>query len=344
MSAEFEVLGVDIGGTSAKVIRYLGNKKGQLWYRDGRPKRTPSAKLPSDVPPAEFMGEVEDALRAASLFPSDVDLVGYSICGPVVVEKTKSGSVYRCLRIINRGILEPFEIKSAATLNDGMAAAIGSSLAGVAKRHKGAFALLTLGTGIGLGAVHWNEQGERVINDGEIHFPIRGSKRMCACKRLGCFEAAANESALRLYAKREGLTAEQITDDLGRQFERYLKSGKPAGVVAKLKKAHDHWHRCLAEGIANLYVLLNMGGNVIQPPAMFILGGGLGALVDGKKLRQYVIDTYQGDPLVGTNFVVKKEGKIGNRAGSIGAAALALANHIGCHVTEIEFSDKRPTA
>jgi len=288
------------------------------------------------------MGKVENALREASLFPADVDLVGYSICGPVVVQKTKAGPKYRCLRIINRGILKPFEISADATLNDGMAAAIGSSLAGVAKGHEGAFALLTLGTGVGLGAVHWNEQGERVINDGEIHFPIRGSRRMCNCRRLGCFEAAANESALRRYAIREGLTAEQITDDLGRQFERYLKSGKPAGVVAKLNKVLDHWHRCLAEGVANLYVLLNMGGNAIQPPAMFILGGGLGALVDGKKLKNYVLDTYQGDPLVGTNFVVKKERKVGNRAGSIGAAALALANHIGCHVTEIKFSETPP--
>ena len=344
MSADLELLGVDIGGTSVKVIRYQGNERGQLWYRDGCPDRTPSAKLPSNVPADEFMQEVRHALKEASLYPPDVDLVGYSICGPVVVERMEEGAKFWCLRLINRGILDPFVVEAGAALNDGMAAAIGSSLAGVAKDHKGAFALLTLGTGIGLGSMHWNEQGERVVNDGEIHFPIRESERMCNCKRLGCFEAAANESALRKYAEAEGLTADQITKDLGRKFEKYLIDGEPTDIVEKLAKAMDRWHRCLAEGVANIYVLLDMGGNSIQPPAMFILGGGLGALIDEEKMVHYVLETYQGDPLVGGNFVVKKENEVGNRAGTIGAAALALANHIGCHVTDIEFSDTRPTA
>jgi predicted NBD/HSP70 family sugar kinase len=298
--------------------------------------------LPSNIPADEFMDGVRDALKEESLFPPDADLIGYSICGPVVVERTEEGKKYWCLRLINRGILEPFVVEADAALNDGMAAAIGSSLAGVAKTHEGAFALLTFGAGVGLGSMHWNEQGERVVNDGEIHFPIRGSTQMCACKREGCFEAAANVSALRRYALSEGLTEEEITEDLGRRFEQYLVDGEPADIVEKLTKAMDRWHRCLAEGIANLYVSLDMGGNTIQPPAMFIMGGGLGALVDEEKLVQYVLDTYQGDPVVGTNVVVRREDEVGNRAGSIGAAALALANHIGCHVTEIKFSETAP--
>ncbi len=325
-------MGYDVGGHT-KVLEFQGNDQGKLWHVGSFPEVIPIIETPSNAAPPQFMAELRAVLKAAGLYP-DADLRGYSICGPIVGN--------RCLRLINRGVFQPFSVEGEAVLNDGMAATIASLMAGVARGHEGAVALFTLGTGIGFGALHWDPRGRRVLNDGEIHFSIRDSNRHCNCRRTGCFEAAANESALRQYAIQEGMVPDDIGEDLGRRFEQYLQTQQPPEAYRKLLRALETWQGFLAQGIANVFVLLNMGGTDLQPQPLFVMAGGLGALVDPAKLKVDVLDQFEGDPPVGENFQIYREAEIGNRAGCIGAATMALANHLGRDVTEITFLDSPP--
>jgi len=330
----FSIRGFDVGGT-VKIGAFCGNERGQLWPDGDCPDSPPSIETPHSLPAAEFMKALNQKLFLAGHHPATIDLCGYSICGPM------AGNT--CLRLINRGILEPFVVEADAVINDGLAALIASLMTGAAKEHKGGVALFTLGTGIGFGCLHWDSQGERVLNDGEAHFSIRGgTRRRCGCKLIGCFEASANEGALLDFALKAGLSRDEITPNLGLKLGAILANQVSPGSCILAQQAHTNWHHQLAQGLANIYTTIDLGGNDIQAPALFILAGSLGALVDCYKLRSFMFKIFQDDPLVGKNFNVSREDDIGNRAGGIGAAAMALANHLKRPVTEITYHNSLP--
>ncbi len=329
----YTIWGYDIG-QSTKAIRFGGDEHGHLWFADGFPKEVPQVETPYGVPAREFMPRLQAALREAKLW-DEAAYTAYSICGPVV------GNV--CLMLINRGIREPFVVDGDAAVNDGMAATLGTLVAGVAQRHTGGLACFTLGTGVGFGSFHWDDHGHRVANDGETHFTVRQSVGSCHCHRAGCFEAAANEAALRQYLREEGFDSPDQSD-LGWEVESLLSSRDTSPRRSAAERALDRWYRVLAEGSANIFVVLNLGGSTFRQPALFVFAGGLSALVDAKKVQQYLLDEFRGEPFIGKNFLVRRESVIGNRAGAVGAAALALAHDLGRDIAEIIFLDTPPSA
>jgi len=328
----FTIWGYDIGGHT-KALKFGGDDRGRLWFAHGFPADVPRVETPHDLPADRLMPTLQATLREHGLWNDD-HLIGYSICGPVV-----GGT---CLRLINRGVRDAFVIGGDAAGNDGMMATIGSLIAGVARGHPGGLACFTLGTGIGFGSLHWDERGQRVTNDGEVHFTIRDTNRSCNCHRTGCFEGAANEAALRQCLEDEAFHVPE-RGDVGHLLETLLSSQESSPERPKVERALERWHDRLAQGIANVFVLLNLGGNTFQPPAFFVLAGGLSTLADEGLLRELVLKEFAGDPFLGKNFQVKKEGVLGNRAGCAGAAAMALANHLGRPVTDIQFLDEPPT-
>lgn len=328
-----EIFGYDIGGHT-KIKKFYGDSNGQLWYAPEFPVETPRVETPHDVPAPQFMAALRETLAGAGYWVPGA-LRGFSICGPVV-----NGT---CLRLINRGIHESFAIEAEAVGNDGFMAMLGSRIAGTAKNHQGALAYLTLGTGIGFGALHWDEWSpdRLATNDGETHFTVRGSTRICNCGREGCFEASANEDALWNYAVSEGLALPDGTD-VGREFERIMVAEPMTERGQKVARAILTWHNFLAQGLANAYALLNMGGNTLRPPALFVLGGGLSELINEDLLEYSICEEFGGDPFLGKQFAVKRELALGNRAGCVGAAAAALARRLHKHVTEITFLNEPP--
>jgi hypothetical protein len=334
-SSIYTIFGYDVG-QHTKAIKFGGNDQGQLWFTDGFPEKTPRVETPHDIPAHEFMMKLRIALTTAGHWGTSHDLYGFSLCGPVVQNT--------CLRLINRGINDSFEIREGGALNDGMAATLGSWIAGVAKDHDGALACLTLGSGIGIGTVHWDATFKLVSNDGEAHVIVRSDRRCNGCHRLGCLEGAANEAALRDYAREEGFEL-PAGKKLGWEFERILRDEeKISNQRTQVQQAVIRWHSFLAQGIGNFYVALNMGGSEFLDPAMFVLGGGLSFLVNEAHLRDLVLEEFGGHPFLGENFVIKRESVLGNRAGCVGAAAMALARKLQCDITKIKFVDEPPTA
>jgi len=329
---EIKIASFDVGGHT-KAINFIGNEKSQLKFADGFPADIPAVKTPHKIPAEQFMNELETRLKDAGLYPKDANLIAYGMPGPMEGKKVQ--------KLINREICEPFEVNADAAINDAMAAAIGSKLAGVASDYNGAMVLLTLGTGVGFGSFHWDLNRKLVANNGEAHFSIRDHRPelTCNCGRIGCFESVTSERALKYFLLEEGVAKEQIKNDVGKKTRTLLANQKDKETYQKIVNALNTWQKYLAQGIANIFLLLDMRGEDANTP-VFVMAGGLGNLIEEERLRELTLKELGENSLAGQNFVVRKEGKVGNRAGCVGAAALALANHLNKEVTEIEFIDK----
>jgi predicted NBD/HSP70 family sugar kinase len=329
---------VDIGGNLKPGLAYA-DRTGRLWLDERYRVKLPKVPTPTNVTEADFIEKVIAALKEAGHW-FEADLIAFSMCGPMVGAKT-------CIQLINRGVRRPITLPDGMTgINDGLAALYGSQVAGVAKGHDGAVLMLTLGTGVGHGNEHWDPNGHLVSNDAEAHISVRGSKRRCKCGRH-CLEAALQEAALIDYLHEKGVDYRKLKPkgkklDIGKNMRQQIAlDDSPYHAV--IKRVLKKWHGYMADGLASMYVLQNMGGNQIQPPALFVLGGGLAPLVDVEMLRAMLLEEFGGHPFVGDNFEIRKEDQVGNRAGGIGAAAFALARHLRKNsVRDIQFLPNGP--
>lgn len=332
----------DIGG-KIKYAQFEACNTGHFWPVDGPNFKMQKTVTPHDVPAHGFMEAFKQSLSAAGQWRGSVDLRAVSICGPVVNTS--------CLRLVNRGILEPFNASPLCNvvLNDAMAALVGSLVAGVAKGHRGAVCMGTLGTGFGGAGRYWvtggNWREQLMFEDHEMHFPISTEEpgRKCNCGIENCAEATVNEGALVMLLYKQKLDPNKLIKegkpsfDAGRDLEIHLNLPGGSPYCEQIEQALDFWHRRLARVTASLFGSHVMGGDDIRPPALFVFGGGLARFIDADKLRKYVLELSCGHPQNGTNFKVCCENKLENRAGVIGAAAAAVMRHCGCELEDVEY-------
>lgn len=206
-------------------------------------------------------------------------------------------------------------------LNDARCATIGEFLHGVGKGTRD-FVLMTIGTGIGGGIV---ANGKLVLGHsmgaGEFgHHVIRENDGfVCTCGKIGCLEAQASGTALLRHAlalapsfPRSTLLTGTPQVDWGSKM---IVRAAAAGDQHALATWHA-WLRDLATGVANIIAFVN--------PEVIALGGGVGR----------TDDTLLATPLtrlvdVQTTMVPKHQtaivrARLGNNAGIVGAASMAL--------------------
>lgn len=209
-------------------------------------------------------------------------------------------------------------------LNDARAATWGEYLHGSGKGTQ-EFALITLGTGIGGGIV---SGGKLVLGHGmgagEIgHHQIRATGGfLCACGKVGCFEAQASGTGLLRHAlavapsfPRSMLLAERAPEQWGSKM-----------IIKAAAAGDDHaraaWNRYLEDlsiGVANIVAFTN--------PSMIALGGGVGQT--DKTLLAIPLKKRVDD----LTTMAPKDTKIvsamlGNDAGAVGAACVAFIGGI----------------
>ncbi len=313
----FRVWGLDIGQT-VKAMAFTYDKTGNLYLPA---QRNEKFLTPRTARNSAFSGALFDAVRKNTGWSHDCgEALGVSFCGPVI-RRTVMVSV-------NRRIGAPLDLGRLPVLNDGMAHTLASRLAGSGKGHKGAYCMLTLGSGVGLGMFHWGDHGDALVpNNGEAHFSVHteGIRRVpkCNCGRYGCFEALVNNKALVDLLEQEGVEVPgERRDNAGFFIEELTRPGMRPNF--KVGRALGAWHQRLASGICNLWAMNDMGGNRLQEPPMFVLGGGLSRLVLTATLKQFCFTEFGGKPFMGKRLLIRKE-KLGNAAGCIGAAAWAVA-------------------
>lgn len=308
------VLGVDIGGTTAKLGFFT--VEGELldkWEIITR-KEEEGKYILTDVAKA-----LEDKLVERGVTKDDVVGVGIGVPGPV----TDDGRVLKCVNL-GWGVFnveEEFEkifglpVKSG---NDANMAALGEIWQGGGRGHK-SIVMVTLGTGVGGGIISngkvlpgangaGGEIGHIHVNDNETE--------SCGCGKKGCLEQYTSATGVVRMAEKflkesdkpsvlrssDYVTAKEIFD-----------AAKDGDELA-LDIVEEHG-KCFGKALASIACVCD--------PEAFVIGGGVSRAgyilleTTEKYYRQYAFHACQN-----AKFVLAK---LGNDAGVYGCAAAILA-------------------
>lgn len=220
-----------------------------------------------------------------------------------------------------RATLEKKLRRTVHILNDARCATIGEFHYGVGKGLRD-FVLITLGTGIGGGIV---SNGKLVLGHamgaGEVgHHVIRPDTGFrCTCGKIGCFEVQASGTALLRHALALQSSFPRSTLLTGVPQEKWGARMVPKAAAAGDEHAIAAWRAWLndlALGVSNIISFVN--------PEVIALGGGVGRTEDAMlaiPLRQ-LVDAQTTMVPKGQTAIVRA--KLGNNAGVVGAACLAL--------------------
>ena len=288
-------VGVDLGGTSAKVGL----------VRDGRLLRR--AQVPN---PHEFEACVRAIAGAAR-----------EVCdgaAPAFVGIGLPGVTDAAQRVIldapNLSFLEGRDLAAAVERelgacvrleNDANVAALGEARHGAGAQHPD-FLLATLGTGVGggivLGGVLWRGPGGMA---GEFGHILTGHERRCGCGATGCLEAIASALAMeRLGAERYGEALPLA--DLARRARGATPEPR-ASEVFRLAGA------ALGEALSAVALLLDL--------RVFLFGGGGAPVLDLLEPHALAVLDRRAFGRRAADFRLLRAG-LGNDAGILGAAML----------------------
>lgn len=298
-------LGIDLGGT---------NIAAAVVTADGRIHGRASVPTPRGTPAGAVAGAMlaagREALGRSGCTPEQ--LVSAGIGSPGTVDPDE-GMIRRWYKMGFQDVpilsLLADELRCPLYLeNDANCAALGEYAAGAGK---GASALVavTLGTGVGGGAVlegaiytGFNHAGMELG-----HMAIVHGGRQCACGRRGCFEAYASASALIARTKQ----CLSLPEADGQTAFRAAEAGD-----ARARQVVEEYTAYLACGVVNLV-------NLFQPEVVCI-GGGIAG--QGERLLAPVREILERENYARglprrTRLV---QAALGNDAGVIGAALLPL--------------------
>ncbi len=312
------IVGIDLGGTNLQCG--IVTDQGAVLHRATRPSRPERGPEPVLDDMAKL---VESVIREIGASHDEVLGIGIGAPGPL---SHRDGLIYKAANLpgwvnvrVPRGIIK--RVSLPATLeNDGNAAAYGEFWAGAGKDVRSMIAL-TLGTGLGAGA----------IIDGEIHHGhfenalelghtiVEPDGRPCMCGQRGCLEQYCSASSLGRQAVRE------IEQGAKSSLTDRVVPGQPLGSLPVVEAARagdplasriwDDACRFLAIGCINLQHTFN--------PERIVLGGGMsragGFLLDRVRFhleaRKWHLHNDLPDVVIG---------RLDNNAGVIGAAGCAL--------------------
>ena len=317
-------IGVDLGGSH--VMAAVVDDTGEI-----------HAKFERDIEdraPAAVVGALADVVKSA-IGATKHDVMGIGIGSPGNIDPASGTIRYSpnfgwqnvALGARVRDVFPKYEVFVG---NDARCATLGEYVHGVGQGTQD-FVLLTLGTGIGGGIVAGGVLAlGHQMGAGEIgHHTIRPDGGfICACGKVGCFEAQASGTGLLRHAfrlapsfPRSGLLDPQPPK--GPDDERLWRDRLGSKKIRKAAQAGDGhalaaWNAfCddLALGLSNVIAFVN--------PEVIALGGGVSSAGD------FLLDRVK--PLVevrttmvprGTTRIVRAT--LGNDAGAVGAATAAM--------------------
>jgi glucokinase len=307
-----EALGIDVGGTKINALRVA---------RDGTIVDRSDAPTPADDEERTLATMVE---LAQELRTPDVLAVGIGAAGMVDatdgVLRFAPNLAWRDLSIASR-------VRGALGLpcqvdNDANTAAYAEYRFGAGRGYRHVL-LVTVGTGIGGG----------IVSDGRLfrgangfaaeigHIIVEPGGPLCGCGNRGCWEQLASGRAIDRMGREaasadEGSTLRRLAGgDLEQVSGRHVTEAARQGDEVALRIFAEAGRR-LGEGIAGLVNILD--------PQVVVVGGG--AIVAGDLLLDPARASFQ-EAVEGPDHrprVPLVAAELGNDAGAVGAAALAL--------------------
>lgn len=302
-----QAIGVDIGGT--KVLAGLVDERGRVQHRVGMVTQ-----------PGKGTATLMEALRRVSDQADPGAPIGIGAAGWVDVE----GSIdfapnVDFERSDLRAVIEGQTGRRTVVENDANAATWAEASIGSGKEAR-RMLMLTIGTGIGGGIVLDGHlyRGSRGYAAEFGHMTIQDGGPKCPCGQSGCFEALASGTAIEREARSAVLGHDSIILRLaegerskitGAMVSEAADSGEEAALTI-LQRAGYH----LGVGLAALSHCFD--------PDLIVVGGGVAEA--GRNMlapaRAELANRFRGKPPAPA--VV--EAKLGNDAGLIGAALLAM--------------------
>ena len=310
-------LGIDLGGTNivAGVVDENFNIVATAKRKTNCPR--PAEEIVND------MAEISlEAISKAGIKVEDIESAG--VGSPGSINPTDGVVVYsNNLGFFNLELSKLLKEKTGIDFyldNDANAAAYGELIAGAGKGVNN-FVMITLGTGVGGGAII---DGKMLTGSnyagGELgHTVIDINGQMCSCGRQGCFEAYASATALIRQTKQamvkypNSIMWEIVKGNIdavnGLTAFDAMRKGDEAG-----KAVVDKYIYYLSVGISNMI-------NIFQPEILCI-GGGVSKEGDNIIVPlQKIVDGENYARLMEKKAVIKAA-ELGNDAGIIGAAYL----------------------
>lgn len=305
------LIGVDLGGTA---IKY------GVCDVDGVVKKDFISESNADEPPEIILNKVKESISAAMDYAKnekwEISGIGIGTPGCVDIESgylrgsTPNFKLWKDVAIQNP-LESQFNIPVFVD-NDANAMAYGEYLFGAGENCENAICI-TLGTGIG-GGIIINQQLFRGSNyaGAELgHMSICHNGKRCRCGGIGCWELYASaptmvENYRALHADGDSITPREI-------FDRYQNNDSVATKVI------NEEIKMVGAGLASLVNIFN--------PERIIIGGGL------SDVGQWFIDLIAAEVekrAMEQSFksVEILLAKLGNKAGWLGAAALAWRQYL----------------
>ena len=315
-------IGVDVGGMSIKV-GFVG-EDGSISRKDSFVTRV---GVPAEDVIKQLADFIEGMLKKSHLTKDEVMGIGLGIPGSVFRGVVKHANNLHWDNVPVVKLLSEylgFHDDLIYAENDANVAALGEMYFGCCQDVRNAV-LVTLGTGVGTGIIN---DGNLLVGNGACgaeggHMVISQNGLPCTCGRKGCWEVYASATALIRMAREaveaypDSVIAEVAAANGGvsgrTAFEAYRKGCKYARRVVKT------YLRNVSIGIINL-------GNILRPEVI-VIGGGIsnqGEWFCRAIQEQVDAEAYGGE--VNPRIIIKTA-TLGNDAGIIGAAALALHNN-----------------
>jgi glucokinase len=308
-------IGIDLGGTH--VAAAAVDERGKCLEAFERELRAHDVKY--------VVGEIVKVVDKAAGSLRGKKIAGIGIGSPGNIDE-RTGTIrfspnFDWRDVPLRAKLEKKLGRKVHILNDARCATIGEYVYGSGKGTRD-FVLLTLGTGIGGGIVSNNKLVlGHAMGAGEIgHHVIRPETGfICPCGKRGCLEAQASGTGLLRHAVALAPSFPRSTLLTGVPQERW-----GSRMIVKAAAAGDQhatatwqaWLNDLAIGLGNIIAFVN--------PEIIALGGGVGRTDDSllaTPLRP-LVDAQTTMVPKGHTAIVRA--KLGNNAGIIGAASMAL--------------------
>lgn len=314
-----KLLGIDLGGTTVKMA---------ILTEDGEIQQKWSINTNILDEGSHIVPEIiESILHHLSLYnmTSD-DFIGIGMGSPGTVDR-EAGTVIGAYNLNWKTLQRVKEqIESATNIpfvidNDANVAALGERWKG-AGDNSSDVTFITLGTGVGGGIIAEGHLLHGAVGAaGEIgHITVEPDGFDCTCGKKGCLETVASATGVVRLARQ---MAEEFAGDS--KLKELLDDGQDvtSKSVFELAEDGDHLALMVVDKVA-FYLGLACGniGNMLNPTDI-VIGGGVSAA--GEFLREKVQKYFDQFTFPQVRESTKiKLAQLGNDAGIIGAASLAL--------------------